>query len=184
MYNLTVEEAHTFFVGDGDWLVHNTQCKLVFDSENNLVGFEGQLPGSTGVKVPRPITPQEMADLTIKYNNTEFSLRQEITPKLDMNTYEVKYETGDHWLFSGGRDGYGNMVDAPDEINGISLSEIYHTHPPRHPDFPNGNPHPSGSDIHAYRGRSVQVGPSGIIPAGERPARVYPFDGNTPPWTR
>ncbi len=23
MYNLTVEEAHTFFVGDSDWLVHN-----------------------------------------------------------------------------------------------------------------------------------------------------------------
>jgi RHS repeat-associated protein len=23
MYNLTVDEAHTFFVGDGDWLVHN-----------------------------------------------------------------------------------------------------------------------------------------------------------------
>ncbi len=25
MYNLTVDEAHTFFVGDGDWLVHNAQ---------------------------------------------------------------------------------------------------------------------------------------------------------------
>ena len=23
MYNLTVAEAHTFYVGDGDWLVHN-----------------------------------------------------------------------------------------------------------------------------------------------------------------
>ena len=23
MYNLTVAEAHTFFVGDGQWLVHN-----------------------------------------------------------------------------------------------------------------------------------------------------------------
>jgi hypothetical protein len=29
MYNLTVDEAHTFFVGDGDWLVHNTRiCRL------------------------------------------------------------------------------------------------------------------------------------------------------------
>lgn len=26
MYNLTVDEAHTFFVGDGDWLVHN--CRV------------------------------------------------------------------------------------------------------------------------------------------------------------
>jgi RHS repeat-associated protein len=24
MYNLTVDEAHTFFIGEGDWLVHNT----------------------------------------------------------------------------------------------------------------------------------------------------------------
>jgi hypothetical protein len=28
MYNLTVDVAHTFFVGDGQWLVHNT-CKPV-----------------------------------------------------------------------------------------------------------------------------------------------------------
>ena len=27
MYNLTVDEAHTFFIGDGEWLVHNT-CKI------------------------------------------------------------------------------------------------------------------------------------------------------------
>lgn len=26
MYNLTVAEAHTFFVGDGQWLVHNITC--------------------------------------------------------------------------------------------------------------------------------------------------------------
>lgn len=24
MWNLTIDEAHTFFVGDGEWLVHNT----------------------------------------------------------------------------------------------------------------------------------------------------------------
>jgi hypothetical protein len=28
MYNLTVEIAHTFFVGEGEWLVHNTGCPL------------------------------------------------------------------------------------------------------------------------------------------------------------
>lgn len=26
MYNLTVDEAHTFFVGEGQWLVHNSGC--------------------------------------------------------------------------------------------------------------------------------------------------------------
>ncbi len=33
MYNLTVDEAHTFFVGDGDWLVHNT-CDLRWSLTN------------------------------------------------------------------------------------------------------------------------------------------------------
>ncbi len=31
MYNLTVAEAHTFFVGDGQWLVHN-RCNGVIES--------------------------------------------------------------------------------------------------------------------------------------------------------
>lgn len=29
MYNLTVDGAHTFFVGDGAWLVHNTYLIIV-----------------------------------------------------------------------------------------------------------------------------------------------------------
>jgi hypothetical protein len=28
MYNLTVAVAHTFFVGDGQWLVHNAKCPI------------------------------------------------------------------------------------------------------------------------------------------------------------
>jgi hypothetical protein len=28
MYNLTVDQAHTFFVGEGRWLVHNCSTKL------------------------------------------------------------------------------------------------------------------------------------------------------------
>jgi hypothetical protein len=26
MYNLTVDQVHTFFVGEGQWLVHNSSC--------------------------------------------------------------------------------------------------------------------------------------------------------------
>jgi len=37
MYNLTVADAHTFFVGDGQWLVHNTDCDL-FATEKSLGG--------------------------------------------------------------------------------------------------------------------------------------------------
>lgn len=29
MYNLTVGAAHTFFVGHGDWLVHNVECSIL-----------------------------------------------------------------------------------------------------------------------------------------------------------
>jgi hypothetical protein len=38
MYNLTVDEAHTFFVGDGAWLVHNTNgpCDIPENALGNL----------------------------------------------------------------------------------------------------------------------------------------------------
>jgi hypothetical protein len=39
MYNLTVDEAHTFFVGTGDWLVHNVDCRRVL-----VLGEEGNAP--------------------------------------------------------------------------------------------------------------------------------------------
>ena len=32
MYNFTVDEAHTYFVGEGEWLVHNS-CPIGFNSE-------------------------------------------------------------------------------------------------------------------------------------------------------
>jgi hypothetical protein len=34
MYNLTVEGAHTFFVGDKQWLVHNAPCGGSFAERN------------------------------------------------------------------------------------------------------------------------------------------------------
>ena len=41
MYNLTVDTAHTFFVGDGQWLVHNT-CPI----SNNITRLSNDLPNS------------------------------------------------------------------------------------------------------------------------------------------
>ncbi len=38
MYNLTVDEAHTFFVGDGAWLVHN--CNYVKLGDNETLDLE------------------------------------------------------------------------------------------------------------------------------------------------
>lgn len=54
MYNLTVDEAHTFYVGDGQWLVHNACTeKYVF------VGYHGTsttyLPSILkGINPPKP----------------------------------------------------------------------------------------------------------------------------------
>jgi len=32
VYHLTVDEAHTYFVGDGSWLVHN-KCPLLLETQ-------------------------------------------------------------------------------------------------------------------------------------------------------
>ncbi len=48
MYNLTVDEAHTFFVGDGDWLVHNSggcSGQPEFDGVDPLGPQASLLPG-------------------------------------------------------------------------------------------------------------------------------------------
>ena len=45
MYNLTVEGAHTFFVGQERWLVHNTFCGLTSD----LLTNEAQEPAAQGL---------------------------------------------------------------------------------------------------------------------------------------
>ena len=48
MYNLTVAGAHTFFVGQGEWLVHNTNCA---DDLRYLVNGEwGPNPADVPVK--------------------------------------------------------------------------------------------------------------------------------------
>lgn len=66
MYNLTVATAHTYFVGDGQWLVHNvcadflskfkkgTGFSAAFDSKRNLIFVKPSsydLPAHTGVHV-------------------------------------------------------------------------------------------------------------------------------------
>jgi len=41
MYNLTVDTAHTFFVGGGQWLVHNACSPKSIKDEWTLVGYHG-----------------------------------------------------------------------------------------------------------------------------------------------
>jgi Pretoxin HINT domain len=53
MYNLTVADAHTFAVGDGQWLVHNVHCLLnsIEDSPNYPKGFVHAQDGKNKVTV-------------------------------------------------------------------------------------------------------------------------------------
>lgn len=36
MYKLTVDEAHTFFVGEGQWLVNNDSCPIEGEVQKNV----------------------------------------------------------------------------------------------------------------------------------------------------
>ena len=51
MYNFTVEAAHTYFVGDGEWLVHNAnRCLKVGNrSVRETAGNIDLIPGQSGV---------------------------------------------------------------------------------------------------------------------------------------
>ena len=49
MYNLTVETAHTFFVGDGQWLVHN--CNAIVDGVRVAASAEGKTFATTADEV-------------------------------------------------------------------------------------------------------------------------------------
>jgi len=51
MYNLTVDVAHTYYVGDGQWLVHNASCRfsttdsiLSYFESNGIARVSGVLP--------------------------------------------------------------------------------------------------------------------------------------------
>ena len=68
MYNLTVEEAHTYFVGEGEWLVHNA-CSSTLD--NALGGVKGDklqahhlIPGELepGKSRAHPLLTRAMSD--------------------------------------------------------------------------------------------------------------------------
>ncbi|CAG0926683.1 partial putative deoxyribonuclease RhsB, partial [Thermoflexales bacterium] len=52
MYNLTVAEAHTFFVGEQQWLVHNECPKVHSVYADGTPVFEGQQPRRLGAPVP------------------------------------------------------------------------------------------------------------------------------------
>lgn len=53
MYNLTVDEAHTFFVGDGQWLVHNAGvCPSQFSELSRFKNLMGANAYEVANRVP------------------------------------------------------------------------------------------------------------------------------------
>jgi hypothetical protein len=72
MYDLTVEEVHTFAVGQGEWMAHNQD--LIYDKNGLIIGIRGQIP-KTGMVLPRAIQVQELVNL---YNGHELGLAHEI----------------------------------------------------------------------------------------------------------
>lgn len=77
MYNLTVEDAHTYFVGDGEWLVHNMCAEVV-----NRVGkaYPTNTDPRTGQPVPFPqatwlAVPKRAEYLGIRQRTGTTSLR-------------------------------------------------------------------------------------------------------------
>lgn len=57
MYNLTVDEAHTFYVGDGRWLVHNTGPKICIHGGKqgkHIPGHNNFQPGKSELTHPDP----------------------------------------------------------------------------------------------------------------------------------
>jgi len=59
MYNLTVDEAHTFFVGDGQWLVHN-ECDF-----DNLNPYRPSVVGSSDSIAAHMLRNQGLSNKTI-----------------------------------------------------------------------------------------------------------------------
>jgi hypothetical protein len=60
MYNLTVDEAHTFFVGDGQWLVHNAGCDF-----GNLNPYKPSIAGSFDSIAAQRLRTQGLSNETI-----------------------------------------------------------------------------------------------------------------------
>lgn len=67
MYNLTVDTAHTFFVGEGEWLAHNSGCDLTGHRskhilDNHRFGQAKFYGGKPKTEFPANWTDQEILE--------------------------------------------------------------------------------------------------------------------------
>jgi len=80
MYNLTVDTVHTFFVGDGQWLVHNDSCDPALRALANTANDAlKQLPdGPLRVTTVAATTGNNGKPLLALYNKTVEGTQQAI----------------------------------------------------------------------------------------------------------
>ena len=102
MYNLTVADAHTFFVGDGGWLVHNIDCRLPNGDAGKIVGNLERYAGSDGL-LAKGNKIREVDGLVSQYGGPRADWRKlkgidsiEL-PSGDIRTGEI------HWYQNGNR---------------------------------------------------------------------------------
>lgn len=92
MYNLTVEGAHTFFVGDGQWLVHNaggTGC------DGSIRGAAAGLGRSGGDTAGRPI-PSELRQGDLAANRAANSRDNYWCTHCGFESQEARHFDDDH----------------------------------------------------------------------------------------
>jgi len=70
MYNLTVDEAHTYYVGDGQWLVHNA-CPPIESAQDGIAIIKGYYPHE-GDRLPH-------FSIEVQYGDDVFETHQVIT---------------------------------------------------------------------------------------------------------
>ena len=140
MYNLTVDEAHTFFIGEGDWLVHNTNKPPFCQNPLDILNI-GQ-PDAAGIQIGRQATPAEMVRLTNSFSDSSLPYGIEfsqvlVRPPIITEMQGQRYITGwskqiQTWMYS------GNAGSVPTPKHDWVLN-LNHTHP-------HGRPIPSQAD--------------------------------------
>ncbi|MFC6593191.1 polymorphic toxin-type HINT domain-containing protein [Deinococcus lacus] len=68
MFNLTVQQAHTFYVGTNGWLVHNTVCSPI-EIYNLRAKYDGYFAGRTGTSAD-PIQHIILGETSYSWNST------------------------------------------------------------------------------------------------------------------
>ena len=121
MYNLTVADAHTFFVGNQQWLVHNAKCPVDLYAFGNSTQPRAPRPSDVNLTDldPTQIIPgQKPSSTNLPHGASTFG-----------NPADAPL-SGHYWKISEGSElppGMGVMPDGSDMIPGSPQPPTHHT---------------------------------------------------------